>query len=159
MSKVKEVLDVVLMRKPRRITREEYLAKLLSKGLHPDGQPVLDPRPLAPPIGYKSAPSMVQIVRDMVQSERLAQEAAAAGFETMEEADDFEIGDDPDQLRSQWENEFDPPIREIVQEGRKIVAEREAAESKKPPTDVRKPAKPPKADPPSDGPDPDQDLD
>lgn len=115
--------------RPRqRLTPEEYLAKLTRKGLHPDGTPVLDPVPVAPPIGYKKTPSMVEIVRDMVRGERLRQEAIAAGHETFEESEDFDVGDEPELMRSPWENQFDPPLEEILAAGRASLAEKKKAE-------------------------------
>lgn len=53
-----------------------------------------DPTPVAPPIGYKKQPSMVDIIREQI---RLAGEASKSqGFETFEEADDFDVDDDYD---------------------------------------------------------------
>lgn len=71
-----------------------------------DGAELPDPTPVAPPIGYNPQKSMFDHVRDMVRSERLKQEAEAAGFETAEEADDFEVGDDYDPT-SPYEHDFD----------------------------------------------------
>lgn len=68
-----------------------------------------DPTPIAPPIGYKRQPSLAEQIRNMVRSERLAMEAQAAGYETFEEADDFDTGEDLDP-RSPYEVEFDPPL-------------------------------------------------
>lgn len=109
--------SLALRKKPPKLTQEQYLEKLLRKGLHPDGSPILDPTPIAPPIGYKKAPSMVEIVRDMVRGERLKQAAIDAGHETFEEAEDFDIEEDPIQRSSPWVNEFDPPLSELVQAG------------------------------------------
>lgn len=114
-------------RRPAPMTVEEYFQKLLSKGLHPDGTPILDPTPMAPPIGYKRHPSMVEIVRDMVQSERLRQEAMEAGHETFEESEDFEIDDDPLPLQSPWENQHDPSLEELLAAGREAMAAKQAA--------------------------------
>lgn len=148
MDKVKGVLR----RRPRQLDLEEYLKKLADKGLHPDGTPVLDPVPLAPPIGYKKHPSMVEIVRDMVRSERLAQAARDAGAETLEEAEDFDVEDDYD-LHSPWENDFDPPLVELIEAGRQVVAERDRQEAgAKPPSDGSRAANS-EPQPPSDGPD------
>lgn len=113
--------------RPRqRLTVEQYAAKLLAKGLHPDGSQILDPVPMAPPIGYKKTPSMVEIVRDMVRSEKLAQAARESGHETFEESEDFDIGDEPELMRSPWENQFDPPIEELLKAGREAMAAKEA---------------------------------
>jgi len=116
-----------LFRPRHRLTPEEYAKKLLSKGLHPDGSPILDPTPLAPPIGYKKAPSMVEIVRDMVRSEKLAQAAREAGHETFEESEDFDVGDEPDVMTSPWENQYEPDLKDILAAGREAIAQREKA--------------------------------
>lgn len=132
-------------RRPKQIDLEDYLQKLKSRGLAPDGRQVPDPVPMQPPIGFKKQPSMVEIVRDMVRSEKLRQEALATGHETFEEAEDFDIGDEPDQLTSGWENDFDPPLTEILAEGQKVVSEREKSAGGvggAPPTPSPEPAPP-----------------
>ena len=106
---------------------EEYFKKLQDKGLNPDGTQILDPVPMAPPIGYKKHPSMVEIVRDMVRSEKLAQEAAASGRETFEESEDFDVPDEPALMPSPWTNDFDPPLEEILAAGREAMALKAAA--------------------------------
>lgn len=68
--------------------------------LNDQGQLVPDPTPMAPPIGYKKTESMVEIVRRQVRLASL--EAQAAGAETLEQSDDFDVGDDPE-LRSPYE--------------------------------------------------------
>lgn len=120
----KSTRDVLLekFRPKHRLTPEQYLAKLVEKGLNPDGSPVLDPTPLAPPIGYKKQPSMVEIVRDMVRSERLRQEVLAQDKETFEEAEDFDVEDDPELMRSPWENDFEPDLKDILAAGKEALA-------------------------------------
>lgn len=76
--------------------------------LNADGHEMLNGTPVAPPIGYKKQPSMFENIRNMVRSERLAQEAEALGAETFEEADDHEIGDDYEPS-TPYEMNFDPP--------------------------------------------------
>lgn len=71
------------------------------------GHEVVSNVPEAPPLGWKRQPTMVDHIREMVRSERLRQEAAEAGAETFEEAEDFEIGDDLDPT-SPYEAEFEP---------------------------------------------------
>lgn len=112
MSKVAAVLEPVLtmFRGRPRLTPEEYGQKLLRLGLKADGTPALDPVPLAPPIGYKKQPSMVEIVRDMVRSEKLRVAALESGSETFEEADDFDIPDDDMMPSSPYEVVFEPPV-------------------------------------------------
>lgn len=74
------------------------------------GAEVLDPRPMAPPVGYKREPSLMEKVRAMVRSEQFRMAAEAAGAETFEEADDFEVGDDYDPT-SPYEEVFEPAPR------------------------------------------------
>lgn len=80
------------------------------KGAHlkfdDEGREIMDPLPIAPPIGYKKAPSISEQIRTMIRSERLRQEAENEGYESFEEADDFDVGDyDP---KSPYEEEFEP---------------------------------------------------
>lgn len=83
------------------------------KPLTPDGRELLDPTPMAPPVGYKRQPSLSEQIREMVRSERLAADLDGLGFETLEEADDFDVGDDFDPS-SPYEEVFDPtPISEL----------------------------------------------
>lgn len=122
------VLDKLrAFRRPKQLELEDYLKKLDRKGLDKEGRLVPDPTPIAPPIGYKKQPSMVEIVREMVRSERLAAEARAMGHETFEESEDFDVGDEPEFARSQWENEYDPPLQEILAAGREALKARESS--------------------------------
>ena len=102
---------------------EELLEKYQAKNIDLNGKLIPDPTPLAPPVGYNPQPSMVEIVRDMVRSERLKQDLDDQGLETFEESEDFDIEDDP-VAQSPWENEFDPPIEELVAAGREAIAKR-----------------------------------
>lgn len=79
-------------------TNEEYLDHL--------GREKPDDTPVAPPIGYKKQPSMVENIRAMVQRE-LSLAAQNAGAESFEEADDFDVGDDYDPS-SPYEEVFEP---------------------------------------------------
>lgn len=69
---------------------------------------VCNPVPFAPPLGHRPQPGILDRVRDMIRSERLRQEAEAAGYESFEDGDDFEIGDDYDPT-SPYEYNFEPP--------------------------------------------------
>lgn len=85
---------------------------------HPKGKPlelnergagayeVPDPTPMAPPVGYKRQPSIFEQQRDMMRAHFAAFEKE--GFESPEEADDFNVGDDYDPT-SPYEHNFDPP--------------------------------------------------
>ena len=72
------------------------------------GYEVPDPTPMAPPVGYKRQPSMVDHIRQMVRSEHLRMHAAAQGFETFEESEDFGEDDDDRLPATAYEAVFDP---------------------------------------------------
>lgn len=111
-----------------------------------DGSESLDPTPMAPPVGYRRQPSLAEQIREMVRSEKLAQELAATGAETFEEADDFDVEDEFDPS-TPWENDFDPAVRDMIRDGQEVISSREKAEKEaadKAAT-VTKPAKPAKS--------------
>lgn len=77
---------------------------------HPKGKPLSkegfwpDPTPVAPPVGNSMVAEidMFERHRQMIRGE-LSRMAEEAGFETMEEADDFDIADDIPEPFSPWE--------------------------------------------------------
>lgn len=90
------------------IEHEESFAPKPTSFRHVDGREYLDPTPIAPPIGYTRTKSLAEQIRDMVRSENLRQLAEAAGHESFEEADDFDMPDGNDPT-SPYEEDFDPP--------------------------------------------------
>lgn len=82
------------------VTREapDYARRKSAQDTHLDkfGREIPDPIPMQPPVGYKRTPPLRDQIREMVRSERLRLEAEAAGAETFEEADDFDVDDDLD---------------------------------------------------------------
>lgn len=66
--------------------------------------------PVAPPVGYVEQPSLVERIRSMVRSEHLRYAATEAGYETFEDAEDFEVGDDFEP-HTPYEAVFDPPVQ------------------------------------------------
>lgn len=135
-DKITEVFNRVR----HRITTAGYKKKMRDAGYNDAGEFIPDGTPMAPPVGYKPQPSMVEVIRDMVRNERLQADLDAAGLETFEEADDFEVGDDGEDLKSGFENDFDPPIAEVLKAGREEIARRRAAEAQgKPAEGVKAP--------------------
>lgn len=113
------------------------------------GREIPDPTPMAPPVGFKPAPSLADQIREMVRSERLAREVAEAGYETFEEADDFDVGDDFDPS-TPYEESFDKegrssftPISEV---NKQEDAANKARREKPTPPPEPKPSDPPKAE-------------
>lgn len=72
------------------------------------GHEVPDPTVVEPPLGYVHQPDLIEQMRRMVQGE-LSRIAALEEMETFEEADDFDIEDDPVDYSSPYEMYFDPP--------------------------------------------------
>lgn len=72
------------------------------------GQEVPDPTIIDPPLGYIQQPDLMELMRRMIRTE-LTQVAENSEFETFEEADDFEVDDDPVDYSSPYEEYFDPP--------------------------------------------------
>lgn len=97
-----------------------------------DNQEILNPTPIAPPVGYKPALSLVEQIRQQV---RMAKHMDDNEPETEEEADDFDIQEDPI-VESRWENDMVPSIKET----RKRIRELEAAEKRFAKSPEEKPA-------------------
>lgn len=72
---------------------------------------VVDPTPVAPPVGYKKQPTIWEQQRALIRSE-LSRQAEAQGFESFEESDDFEVGDDYDP-KTPYEADFEPSTSEV----------------------------------------------
>lgn len=99
----------VSQRRPFRIAFGRYMEKLGLKRQTPNGEEMPDPVPMQPPLGYIKQPSMIEHVRNMIRSEQLRQEALAAGFESFEEADDFDVPDEIEPISAyEFERNFDP---------------------------------------------------
>lgn len=113
------------------------------------GREILDPVPMAPPLGYSRQPSLVELVRDMVRGEHLRRAALEDDKDDFETFDNFEIPDDPGDPHSRWENDFDPPVKELLKEGDKSLSEKSRAATERPKEPKGDdPLKEPKATPP-----------
>lgn len=85
-----------------------------------DNKEILNPTPVAPPLGYKPTLSLTEQIRQQVRAFKHIEDTEP---ETEEEADDFDIIDDP-APSSRWENDMIPSIKEA----RKRLRELEARE-------------------------------
>lgn len=83
------------------------------------GREILNPTPMQPPLGYKKAPSLSEQIRQQIQQLKYMEDSEP---ETEEEADDFEIDDDPI-VQSRWENDLIPSIKETRARAREIEKE------------------------------------
>lgn len=82
---------------------EEYVVKpgfdedgvQSSSGIGKDGREYPDPVPMAPPVGYENPPDLMEMMRTMIRNEAYQARLDQEGFDTEEEAADFDIDDDP----------------------------------------------------------------
>jgi len=66
----------------------------VSASIGKDGKEYGDELPLEPPVNYQAPPTLMEMMRRMIQSEEFQRRARDAGWDTMEEASDYEIDDD-----------------------------------------------------------------
>lgn len=89
--------------------------------LDKNGHEIVDPKPMALPVGFKRPETLAEQVARLVRSQHLADAVAAAGYETFEEADDFDIPDDPIDPSTPYEHDFDHAAIAAINHG--VVAE------------------------------------
>lgn len=77
------------------------------------GREVLDPTPVAIPVGFQKPESLAETIRRLVRTEEFRRAVERQGMETFEEADDFEVGEDYDPS-SPYETQFDPGLNREV---------------------------------------------
>lgn len=95
---------------------EEYCVKpsydsdgvQVSSGIGLDGREYPDPVPMSPPIGYEPPSDLLQMLEQLFKRGKAVLEAAE--IETEEEANDFDIPDDPVDLLTPYEKVFEPPV-------------------------------------------------
>ncbi|QXP08105.1 MAG: hypothetical protein [Arizlama microvirus] len=80
------------------------------------GHEVLNPTPMQPPLGYERPVSLVDQIRQQIRNYKMLEDNEP---ETEEEADDFEIEEDPI-MQSRWENDMVPSIKEARQRLRRL---------------------------------------
>ena len=82
-----------------------------------DGRELPDPTPMAPPVGFKRSPPLHERIRALVQHE-FEKKSAEEGYESPEEADDFEFAEDDAREgrfalapghEHEWEENYEPP--------------------------------------------------
>lgn len=56
-----------------------------------------DPTPVEMPLGFKRPPTLQEEIQRIIR-QQMSMQAEEAGFESFEEADDFEVDEDPDPL-------------------------------------------------------------
>lgn len=105
---------------------KDGVVRIVSSGQNSFGQEVPDGVPMEVPLGFRNGPTLADTIRRMVQNEQLRAAAQAEGFDSFEDAEDFDIPDDPIDPRTDYEAVFDPvpspPAPSSVQEAAKPSA-------------------------------------
>lgn len=105
-----------------------------------DGKEVLDSTPLEIPLSWKRPPSLRDQIKQFVRSE-LSNRASEEGFDTFEEADDFDVDEDPDPLSAYELKEAREEVPTIIQK-KTQEAPQETQPGGPPVTPVKPAAKP-----------------
>jgi hypothetical protein len=101
-----------------------------------------DPTPVAAPISMRKSPSIFDHVRDMIRRE-MSEAAEAAGYESFEDADDFDVDDDPFPHSRHTLDEDELSVAELRQRLQEAEAREAAVED---PPGVQGPTSPPPED-------------
>lgn len=73
------------------------------------GREILSSKPLRIPVGFEEPEPLADMVRRLIRT-NASVVAAEAGMETFEEANDFDIEDDPVDPHTPYETFFDPAL-------------------------------------------------
>lgn len=121
----------VVVRRSPRISDEEYRAKLGLKRLSIFGEELPDPTVIEPPVNFKKEPSIFEHQRMLIQQE-IARRAAEEGFETPEEAENFNINEDEHPTsRHQYTEMEEEQINRYVEYYNGEIAKAKAAKAAK----------------------------
>jgi hypothetical protein len=82
----------------------------VTSGIDQDGREHPDPVPMSPPVSLgRQRDTLVDTIKRLIAEETFRQAVDAEGFETFEEAEDFDIEDDPMDPKTPYEAVFEPP--------------------------------------------------
>lgn len=101
--------------KPREVVDQET-GEVISR-LDEHGREILDNTPVEVPIKFLQQPSLHDYVRSLVADERMRQELEDAGYETLEESEDFDTGEDEDLPLTRHEMEMTPEWQAMREQG------------------------------------------
>lgn len=110
---------------------QEIGPKLSAHRLDGQGREIVDSRPMAPPIGFKPQESIFDQMRQLMRAASL--EAAQAGDESFEEANDFYIPEDPGSRIPpsgyEWDEDHELELQELLHMKAAAEARSEGANS------------------------------
>lgn len=110
------------------VSKIEELERRGYKGYDENGGQMVSSSPVRLPVGFKHVDNFANRVREIVRGERLKAEAEAMGAESFEEADDFDIADDPLEPQTPYEADFDVPSPAEIRKQEKARAKAEDIE-------------------------------
>lgn len=88
---------------------DQIVQKLREYSTYNDkGEEIPDPRPVALPVGITTPVPLGDRIRQLVLNEIVKRDLHAAGIETFDEADDFDVPDEPIDRMTPFEETFDP---------------------------------------------------
>jgi len=105
------------------------------------GREILDQTPVARTVGFERPPSMQELIQRYVRTE-LSRQASQAGEESFEEADDFDVDDDPE-LKSPYEVDEGLPRWQESEQRQRAIEEAESRFLQKQKRNSEKPEPPP----------------
>lgn len=97
------------------------------------GYEMPDPTPVAPPVGYVQSPTIREQMRAMIAEH--AHQVEMAGFESEEEANDFDVGDD-------FEPSSEAELDYAAAEAHATIAKRDADAKRRSKAPTREPVAP-----------------
>lgn len=105
-----EIKELLFAPVPEGHSAPQFEQSVQSLYLDEYGREKPNPYPLEPPIGYKKQPTIAELMRQAIR--QASEEARSAGYETEEEANDFDIDDEFDPS-TPYEHDFEPdPLME-----------------------------------------------
>ena len=116
----------------------KYLRSFLRNRLTPDGKEKLSPVPKEPIIeDFSRPPTLEERISRLMHYERqkMARMQDMSGYETPEEADDFDIEDDPIDLSSPYEDYFMPqdvPLQPLTEDKNLTLPETQSVDGEAP---------------------------
>lgn len=111
--------------------------KVTIRVLDDDGSEIPDPTPVSLPVGFKRPPTLDETIRRLVR-EQISSAASDAGYESLEESDDFDIPDDPAMPASEHELDGDQLSRSLEPLGRSFLLKDAKIKGYKPPRQRKK---------------------
>lgn len=134
-----EVLDIsateaVHRRRQRQYDLEDFIERQSRRG-YVGALQTVSSVPMEPPIGYVKRENMFDQMKAMVEARIEALRLEMEGgneMETLEEADDFEVGDPEDfHPSTPYEGNFDISVKELLQAGNESLLAKKEAQDKK----------------------------